>query len=201
MTFEKLADRALLYVDASKGALKELLKEAEFELTREVDIVEKSESLAISTGVVTLPTGFKSVILITHKGDKLVPINESDISYESDGTKSTGDPRGYFIRNQELHFDTIPTGTVNLSYYRTADQDDITIELFGETTTTPYIDGYPRQIPEQYHTDLCYYAVAIAGAKVEGIMEKYWPLWLNAIEKIKSQDADRELIHSIRREV
>ena len=189
MTFEKLADRSLLYVDAQKGALKQLLVEAEFELTREVDIVENSESLTITAGVATLPNTFKSVILITHKGDKLVPINESDIVYKSDGTKSDGDPRGYFIRNQELHFDTIPTGTVNLSYYRTVDQSSST-----------YINGSPT-IPEQYHTDLCYYAVAIAGAKIDGIMEKFWPLWMSSIEKIKRQDADRELIHQIRREV
>tara|TARA_R100000278_G_scaffold2675_2_gene5203 strand:+ start:13645 stop:14223 length:579 start_codon:yes stop_codon:yes gene_type:complete len=192
MTFEKLADRSLLYVDAQKGALKQLLVEAEFELTREVDIVENSESLSITAGVATLPNTFKSVILITHKGDKLVPINESDIVYKSDGTKSDGDPRGYFIRNQELHFDTIPTGTVNLSYYRTVDQSP--------TDGEPYINGSPT-IPEQYHTDLCYYAVAIAGAKIDGIMEKFWPLWMSSIEKIKRQDADRELIHQIRREV
>ena len=186
MTFEKLVERSLLYVDAQKGALKKLLVEAEFELTREVDIFENSVSLTITAGVATLPDYFKSVILITHKGNKLVPINESDIVYKSDGTKSDGDPRGYFIRNQELHFDTIPTGTVNLSYYRTI--------VEGSISAAP-------SIPKQYHTDLCYYAIAIAGAKIDGIMEKFWPLWMSSIEKIKRQDADRELIHQIRREV
>jgi hypothetical protein len=57
-------------------------------------------------------------------------------------------------------------------------------------------------IPGQYHKDLCDYAIAIASAKANPEMHnKHLSLWLNNIEKIKNEDADRELIHQIRSEI
>ena len=184
MTYEDLTERSLLYVSASKPALKVLLKEAEYELTRDVDIVENTATLAISNGKATIPAVYKSMILITFEGNKLVPIAESDAYYNSDGTLPDGRPNGYFVRNNELHFNTIPTGSVNISYNATVTQS--------ASDTSP-------SIPEQYHKDLCYYAIALVGAKQEGIYDTFWSLWLNAIDRIKDQSADRELIHQVRR--
>ena len=53
-----------------------------------------------------------------------------------------------------------------------------------------------------YHRDLCDYAIAIAAAKdLPQIHEKHWMMWQNSITEIINEDADRELIGTIKREV
>ena len=54
-------------------------------------------------------------------------------------------------------------------------------------------------IPNMYHRDLCDYAVAIASAKtLPDLHTKHWSIWINNLENIKNEDADRELIHTIK---
>ena len=45
MTWEKLADRCNLFIDADKNLLINLLREAEVELTRKVNILENEYSV------------------------------------------------------------------------------------------------------------------------------------------------------------
>ena len=189
MTFNELADRCLLMCNSNKPALKKLVVEAEYELTRSVDILENTQVTNNHTGQShSLPNDFKSIILVTFDGDMLYPIDETEISYNTDGSVNTGTPVGYFVRNNTLLFDSSHPGVVNISYNALVVQGD------------NYADGSPT-IPEQYHKDLCYYACALAGAKQDGVYEKFWSQWLMCIENIKNQSADRELIHSVRREI
>ena len=138
-----------------------------------------------------LPSNFKQILFLQHKGDKMHPVGEDEIAYETDGSISTGDPTGYFIRNNGFHFNYLPSsGTIKISYYGTVDgaQD-------------PSADPSPV-VPLAYHRDLCNYAIAIAAAKDNpGLHDKHWMLWNESIREIVNQDADRELIHTIKREV
>ena len=192
MTFDKLADRCLLFVEERKQMLIELLKEAEIEITRKCNMYEDTrEYTADGSQSYGLPGNFKQIIILTHKGSKLESITESDIGYESDGEVSTGDPSGYFIRNNGFFLNSKPSdGKFMMSYYATADgiQDN-------SSDPSPII-------PEMYHRDLCDYAIAIASAKDNpGMHDKHTALWLRHIQEIINEDANRELVHTIRNEV
>ena len=192
MTFDILADRCLLFVDDDKAMLISLLKEAELEMTRKCNMYEDiREYTADSSDSYGLPTNYKQVIIITYKGSTLPPISEDEVFYDSDGAVQTGAPTGYFIRNNGIHFNTKPSsGKIKLSYYGTVD---------GAQDATA--DPSPI-IPDMFHRDLCNYAIAIASAKLNpGMHDKHWMLWNQSIETITNQDADRELIHTIKREV
>jgi hypothetical protein len=192
MTFEKLKDRVLLFIEERPQMIIELLKEAELEMTRKCNMYEDTrEYTADGSQSVGLPSNFKQVILFTHKGTKLQLVGENDIGYESDGDVPTGDPSGYFIRNNGIFLNTKPSsGKFNLSYY-------CTVEGVQDTTSDP-----SPVIPEMYHRDLCNYAIAIASAKDNPQMhDKHWTLWMQNIREIINEDANRELIHTIRNEV
>jgi len=102
-----------------------------------------------------------------------------------------------------------PTSFTNMQYELSSNNSGqkFTIESGTYPTTSAMIDiQYYRNvapiIPGQYHKDLCDYAIAIASAKANPEMHnKHLSLWLNNIEKIKNEDADRELIHQIRSEI
>ena len=192
MTFDKLADRCLLFVDERKQMIIELLKEAELEMTRKCNMYEDTRDYT-SDGSASygLPSNYKQVIFLQYDGWKLNPISEDEINYSSDGTIGTGQPTGYFIRNNGFHLDNKPSsGTLRLSYYGTVDgvQD-------------PDSDPSPV-VPIMYHRDLCNYAIAISAAKENpGLHDKHWVMWQQNLEEIINQDADRELVHTIKREV
>ena len=192
MTFDKLADRCLLFVEERKQMLVALLKEAELELTRKCNMYEDTRTYTCDgSESYGLPENYKQIIFLQHDGDKLVPLSEDDISYESDGTISTGDPTGYFIRNNAFHLDAKPSsGKIRISYYGTVDGAQDTAD-----------DPSPI-IPDMYHRDLCDYAIAIAHAKDNPqLHDKYINEWNVKIQEIINQDADRELIHTIKKEV
>ena len=155
MTFDKLADRCLLFVEERKQMIVELLKEAELELTRKCNMYEDTRD------------------------------------YTCDGALLDGVPTGYFIRNNGFHLNyKSSSGTLRLSYYGTVDgaQD-------------PGTDPSPV-IPDMYHRDLCNYAIAISAAiNSPGLHDKHWVMWQQSLEEIINQDADRELVHTIKREV
>ena len=106
MTFEKLKDRVLLFIEERPQMIIELLKEAELEMTRRCNMFEDTrEYTCDGSESYGLPTNYKQVIFLQHDGYKLYPISEDDISYGSDGQIDEGDPRGYFVRNNGFHLD------------------------------------------------------------------------------------------------
>jgi len=170
----------------------ELLKEAELEMTRKCNMYEDTRDItADGSASYGLPSNYKQVIIITFKGGRLHPISEDEIAYDSDGAVQAGNPTGYFIRNNGFYLDSKPSsGKIKLSYYGTLD---------GAQDTSP--DPSPV-IPDMYHRDLCNYAIAVASAKDNPqFHDKYWMLWQTSLNEIINQDADRELIHTIKREV
>ena len=192
MTFDKLADRCLLFVDERKQMLIELLKEAELEISRKVNMYEDIRTYnPQSEDSYGIPSNFKQVIVLHYNGDILVPITEDEIDYNSDGTVQTGTPTGYFIRNNGIHLNyKAASGTLRLSYYGTVDnvQD-------GSTTPEPII-------PQIYHRDLCDYAIAIASAKNRPDMhDKHLMIWNSRIQELVNEDADRELVNRIKEDI
>ena len=184
MTFDKLADRCLLFVDAEKNLLIELLKEAEIEMSRKCNINEASEEYNdAGDGIYALPTDYKQIILITHNGDKLVPIHEDEVDYDNSGNVQSGAPTGYFIQNNRIHTNYKGSGgTLKATYYAT----------IYNTSDSPIV-------PDMYHRDLCDYAIAIASAKnLPDLHSKHWGMWINNLLEISNEDADRELVHSIK---
>lgn len=192
MTFDKLADRCLLFIDERKQMIIELLKEAELEMTRKVNIYEDTRNYVCSgESSYGLPSNFKQTILLQHDGEKLFPTSESEVAFNTDNDVDSGIPTTFYLRNNSIFLDTKPgSGKMMLSYYGTVDglQD---------------LSSDPSPIiPSLYHRDLCDYAIAIASAKLDpNLHTKHWQVWLSSLEAIKNEDADRELIHSIRREI
>ena len=197
MTFDKLADRCLLFVDDDKALLIELIKEAERELTRHCNILEAETSYEVTgleSGRFTLNSTFKQVILATFDGDKISLITEDEVSLEDDNTIRSGTPTAYYIRNNYLFTNYAPTtGDLKVAFDGALSVNGGDSPSQGTTNIT---------IPEMFGNDLCNYAVAVSSAKLNpGMHDKHWMLWNQSIETITNQDADRELIHTIKREV
>ena len=192
MTFDKLADRCLLFVEERKQMLIALLKEAELEMTRKCNMYEDTRTFTCDgSASYGLPSNYKQIIHLQHDGTTLMAVNENDISFNSSNDVESGIPTAYYIRNFGIHLDTKPSsGSILLSYYGTVDG-------LPATSTSP-----SPIIPEIYHRDLCDYAISIASAKASPDLHlKYLQMWNNSLNEIKGEDADRELVHSVRREV
>ncbi len=57
-------------------------------------------------------------------------------------------------------------------------------------------------IPEQFHTDLCSYEIAIANAKSSPeTYNQYWTQWMMNMDNLVNEAADRDLIFSVREEI
>ena len=192
MTYDKLADRCLLFVEERKQMIIELLKEAELEITRKCNMYEDTRVYSTDgSESYGLPSNFKQIIFLQYDGDKLEAISEDEVDYDSNGNITSGSPTGYFIRNQGIHVNyTSTTGVLKLSYYGTVDGAQ-------DTTSDP-----SPIIPPMYHRDLCDYAIAIAVCNANPqLHDKYWAQWQRNITEIINQDADRELVHTIKGEV
>ena len=184
MTFDKLADRCLLFVDTEKNLLIELLKEAEIEMSRKCNIHEASESYSDNgDGAYSLPSEYKQIIHISYNGDRLVPITEDEVDYDNDNNVQDGTPTGYFVQNNRIHTNYKGSGgALKITFYATI-----------------YNQGASPIVPDMYHRDLCDYAIAIASAKkLPELHAKHWGMWMSNLESIKNEDADRELVHSIK---
>lgn len=192
MTFDVLADRCLLFIEERKQMIVALLKEAELEMTRAVNMYEDARLYACDASEsYGLPANYKQLIFLQYNGTKLIPVTEDEVSYDADGDVQAGDPTGYFIRNTGLHLDYLPSsGRLKLSYYGTVDgaQD---------------VSGDPSPvISAMYHRDLCDYAIAIAASKNNpDLHSKHWALWKASLNEIINTDADRELVHQIKSEI
>ena len=203
MTFDKLADRCLLFVDTEKNLLIELLKEAEIEMSRKCNIFENSRGYYTlgTNNIFQLPSDYKQMILAKWKNYKLLPIHEDEVDYDTDGNIKSGTPSGYFIRNNDLHLNYIPelsttVKRLNISYYGVVDN---TQPL---TTVDDVFVVEEPMIPDAYHRDLCDYAIAIAAAKsLPDLHTKHWNMWNSNLLNIQNEDADRELVHSIKEDI
>ena len=195
MTWEKLADRCNLFIDADKNLLINLLREAEVELTRKVNILENEYSVTALTGVkfYALPDDYKSMITVLVEGDHKRPMTDDEFFYDTDNQLHTGTPSGYSIRGNNIFFSQRPNkgDKIKIVYNSLAQVDK---------------DSKPHQsspvIPTVYHKDLCNYAISIAAAKEMPTMyDKHWNLWLISIEDVKNEIADRELLYNMKEEI
>tara|TARA_B110000196_G_C21153302_1_gene671274 strand:+ start:2680 stop:4152 length:1473 start_codon:yes stop_codon:yes gene_type:complete len=120
-TWEQLIDRCLLFTEGHTGTLKSLLKEAEIEMVRNCDILEKTYSTTFkgNTAFVPLPSDYKKPIAIWVKGVKLKPISEADVFRNTNLSLNTGTPYGFYIKQNLLYFDKIPAdlSPVRIDYY------------------------------------------------------------------------------------
>ena len=125
MNWGKLVNRCRLFEkDAPKPLLKELLMEAEEEMCRHIPILERKKlyqgpftTEEISNGVVVstqqdwflLPQDFSKMKYVYCNGIKLDTISQDEIYYDENSRPSSGQPDGYYIHNDRIYFNTIPS--------------------------------------------------------------------------------------------
>lgn len=126
ISWEKLIDRCHLFTGGHKGTLKNLLKEAEREMVRNCDILEKTYETIFTgqTPKVALPGDYKKPIAIWVDGRQLKPISEADVYRNSDHTVNTGTPYGFFVKENFMYFDKIPNtnDNIRMDYYATLNE-------------------------------------------------------------------------------
>ena len=191
MKWLKLVDRCLLFVDGNNQLLLNLLKEAEVELTRKVNILENEISITAGDAIqfYALPDDYKSCIAVLVEGSMLKPMTDDEIFYDNDNELYTGTPSGYLIRGNNIFFSSKPnSGDMIKVVYNSLAEVDIGSQ-------------YPI-IPEIFQKDLCNYAIALAVAKeLPTMYDKFWNAWLVNIEEIKNEMADRELLYNMKEEI
>ena len=73
---------------------------------------------------------------------------------------------------------------------------------YGATIAIHGYRDHAPVIPSKYHLSLCDYALSVALAKDNPQKaDKHAMFWEKSIERITNQEADAELIHSVRREI
>jgi hypothetical protein len=122
-SWSDLIDRCLLFTDGNKSTIKELLREAERELVRNADILEKTYTATPREGKpsIQLPTDYKKPIAVWVNGKRIKPLGEYDVYRKSDNTLNDGEPNGYYVRAYTMFFDKIPktTDKIMINYYAT----------------------------------------------------------------------------------
>ena len=195
MNWTKLADRCKLFIDGNEQLLINLLKEAEVELTRKVNLLENEYTVtALNTvKIYSLPDDYKSMISVLVEGQHKRPMIDDEFFYDNDNNLYTGTPSGYTIRNNNIIFSQIPN---------TGDKIKLIYNSLGQVNKKEDPSSSGPKIQEIYHKDLCNYAIAIASAKEMPTMyDKFWQLWLVSIEEIKNEVADRELLYNMKEEI
>ena len=164
MIWDKLVDRCLLFTDAPGGLLKELLKEAEQELSNKLELYDSLYTIIVPNtltglGVVsnettpnkydrnytTLPQGYIRDVAVMHKGDKLRKVSEQEI-YRSSNTNNVdnGTPTAYAISGDFIIFNRAPSEADRfLLHYKaslTERTNDKVLGVLGYTTVGPNID-------------------------------------------------------------
>ena len=164
MIWDKLVDRCLLFTDAPGGLLKELLKEAEQELSNKLELYDSLYTIIVPNtltglGVVsnettpnkydrnytTLPQGYIRDVAVMHKGDKLRKVSEQEI-YRSSNTNNvdSGTPTAYAISGDFIIFNRAPSEADRfLLHYKaslTERTNDKVLGVLGYTTVGPNID-------------------------------------------------------------
>jgi hypothetical protein len=124
MIWDKLVDRCLLFTDAPGGLLKELLKEAESELSDKLMLHDslykikvpgtnyglglRSNDSATEHNYIKLPSNYIKDIGVTHKGTNLLKMTEEEIYRNHQGQSFTGTPTAYSISGDHIVFNTAP---------------------------------------------------------------------------------------------
>ena len=213
MTWNELIDRCELFCDAPRNLLKNLLLEAEEEMTRTCNIYEETVKMNTSDvydnteqesgGMgIHYPTYicqfkksssiYKKMILAMWKGHKLKALDDVDIFYDNDGEPYSGEPHGYCIKNNALVLDKDP-GVTTGQYLQ--------LKYYAMIKNEINISDNPK-INEMYHRDLCDYAIYMATVKDNPTLSaNHLQIWMARLEMINSQEGDRELTYTIREEI
>lgn len=125
MIWDKLVDRCLLFTDAPGGLLKELLKEAEQELSDKLMLFESLYKITVPAtnnglgasphdnlaehNYAKLPPNYLQDIGVTHKGTHLRKMTEDEINRKTTGQSYTGTPTAYSISGDFIVFNTAPS--------------------------------------------------------------------------------------------
>jgi hypothetical protein len=195
MNWTKLADRCKLFIDGNEQLLINLLKEAEVELTRKVNLLENEYSVTAldSVKLYALPDDYKSMISVLVEGDHKRPMTDDEFFYDTNNLLHTGTPSGYTVRGDNIIFSQIPN---------TGDKIKLIYNSLAQVNKKEDPSKSGPKIQEIYHKDLCNYAIAIASAKEMPTMyDKFWNAWLVNIEEIKNEVADRELLYNMKEEI
>lgn len=112
--WDNLIDRCLLYAEAPRQMIKNLLMEAEDELSREVDIVEQviravtplrgnypGFATAHKPNPLLLPNNFKKISEVRYKGEVLPLVDRDSIDFNTKNNTKDGTPTGYYIAPAE----------------------------------------------------------------------------------------------------
>lgn len=133
-SWNKLADRCRLFTDRPRALLIELLKEAEEELVRKCDILEKEMDYTFpfygdltSSGTspessdlnkyVVLPGDYKKIIDVVYKGISLNKIDQTELFHRSDNSLNPGTPTSYYVRQNRIYFNKYPESNAKLKVY------------------------------------------------------------------------------------
>jgi hypothetical protein len=131
MIWDKLVDRCLLFTDAPGGLLKELLKEAEIEISNKLELYDALYTIIVPNtisglGIVSneassseydsnyavLPQGYIRDVSVMHQGAKLRKISEEEIYRSSNNNKvDGGTPTAYAISGDFIIFNRAPSAT------------------------------------------------------------------------------------------
>ena len=165
-------------------------------MTRKVNILENVQTWTSATDFKTLTIGaFKEVKALYVNGNKMEMMTEDEIVLNSDNVKHSGTPTKFYIETgysgvapvYKVIYNVIPSSTVKVKLYYWA---------LAETNATG------PTVPGQFHTDLCYYAIAQVTAKSNpDFFKEYTALWSQAIMSINSESSDRDLIYDIKEEI
>ena len=164
MIWDKLVDRCLLFTDAPGGLLKELLKEAEIEISNKLELYDALYTIRVPStisglGIVSnetstgeydrnyavLPQGYIRDISVMHQGIKLRKISEEQI-YRSSNTNNVdgGTPTAYAISGDFIIFNRAPSSADRfLLHYKaslTERTKDKALGVLGYANAGPHID-------------------------------------------------------------
>ena len=146
MTWDKLVDRCLLFTDAPGALLKELLKEAQIELSNELELYDslfqisvpgtvsglgaQSNNADASHNYVPLPPDYLRDNYVSYDGRKLRKMSEEEIYRKPNLQVNDGTPTAYAISGDYLVFDyNPPVSDSFLLHYKAA--------MIPELTSTP----------------------------------------------------------------
>ena len=155
MIWDKLVDRCLLFTDAPGGLLKELLKEAEQELSDKLMLFESLYKITVpgtdyglgqsphdnlkEHNYAKLPLNYLQDIGVTHKGTHLRKMTEDEINRNTIGQSYTGTPTAYSISGEYIVFNTAPSVNDNFILHYKSRLTDQTVNKV--LTILYYLDG------------------------------------------------------------
>jgi hypothetical protein len=162
MTWDKLVDRCLLFTDAPGGLLKELLKEAEIELSDKLMLFEALYKIKVpytdyglgegshdtvrEHNYAKLPLNYLQDIGVTHKGTRLKKMTEDEIHRSTTGQTYTGTPTAYSISGNFIVFNSAPSrGDDFILHYKSRLTEETrnkiyTLQYYSAIGPTVYID-------------------------------------------------------------